>query len=111
MNNKLTVKYTPGPWAIGGPDDAYIFAGTDASEKRIAEIVEDDLDSGYDYCSTEEADANARLIAAAPEMLEALQVAETVLILLKHEVEGLRFNGKNVLPRVQTAIRKAKGEL
>lgn len=53
--------------------------------------------------------ANSRLIAAAPELLEALKCAETVLILLNEEVERLGLNGKNVLPKIKAAIRKATG--
>jgi hypothetical protein len=69
----LTAEHTPGPWEVGGPDDAYIFAGSGSKQKRIAEIIEDELDSEFDYCSTEEANANAQLMAAAPEMLAALE--------------------------------------
>jgi hypothetical protein len=51
---------------------------------------------------------DARLIAAAPEMLAALECAETVLILLRVEADRLGCHGGRVLAKVQTAIRKAK---
>ena len=59
-------KHTPGPWRIS--DEIYI---RDAS-RNGAYIAE--IDPMTDFEGNEaEADANARLIAAAPALLEALQ--------------------------------------
>ena len=71
-------KWTAGPWAVGG---SLIAAGS----KTIALMlrrpavyggkVQATRDTDRDACETgAEADANARLIAAAPEMAEALDV-------------------------------------
>lgn len=56
-------QHTPGPWSTTTPDDTFI-----TSEGRdIAEII-------GDYRVYHEVmEADARLIAAAPEMLEALE--------------------------------------
>jgi len=54
-------KWTPGPWTITGASGRTVWAG----ENQIA--VVDDPDLAYD-----EQRANARLIAAAPDMAEAL---------------------------------------
>ena len=60
-------KYTPGPWTQNGD---IVFAGSYMSGS-IAD------------CSTE---ANARLIAAAPEMLEACKRAKTEMCNLHREM-------------------------
>lgn len=52
-------KHTPGPWAVGYPDDQTIRA----DGLRVASVE----------CPRKEWRANARLIAAAPDMLQALR--------------------------------------
>jgi len=60
------MKHTPGPWSVGGPTQY-------AYQLRI------DPSIGVVYGGGEEVQANARLIAAAPEMLEALKSAADAL--------------------------------
>ena len=43
------------------------------------------------------------------ELLETLECAETLLILLGEEIASLGCNASKVLPRVQAAIREARG--
>lgn len=43
------------------------------------------------------------------ELLETLECAETLLILLSEEIASLGCNASKVLPRVQAAIREARG--
>lgn len=58
-NNTNTSRHTPGPWMIG------------KSERVIAGVIE--IEQHHSIGLTyEERIANARLIAAAPELLEAL---------------------------------------
>lgn len=56
-------KHTPGPWTFNGGDDAPI----------LHIYAPDDKHLFHGDRSLAEQEANARLIAAAPEMLEALQ--------------------------------------
>lgn len=66
-------KHTPGPWMIQEADgDLFIEDtiwfdgdGTDANPRRHIAVVR---------CGLRESSANARLIAAAPELLERLQI-------------------------------------
>lgn len=69
-------KHTPGPWRIS--DEIYI---RDAS-RNGAYIAEIDPLTDFEG-NLAEADANARLIAAAPALLEALSF-------LANEVDGMR---------------------
>lgn len=68
-------KHTPGPWTITGPgkyipgfSDGGDYAIEDAAGQIIAEAIHQ-----VDRSEFRPAEANARLIAAAPEMLEALR--------------------------------------
>ena len=97
----MTEKFTPGPWflinphCVGGP----------------IEPVWEAAGCGIAHCgmrarTEEEAHANARLIAAAPEMFEALKW-------FIDDIDGTRtamldFDA-NVL-RARTALQKAQGE-
>lgn len=73
-------KHTPGPWTIGVSDDNQIHCvdGSD-STGGIIEICEV-WGTLSDKEETEESRANARLIAASPEMLEALKVTTSSLV-------------------------------
>lgn len=74
----MTSKHTPGPWSKGkcyGHTRVEIVG--DAGNRMVASVV--DTKSAYNRATDknelvqcEEGEANARLIAAAPELLEAL---------------------------------------
>ena len=93
-------KHTPGPWKANFAisQAAYIFGG-DRNFARVYNEWQDEANQ----------EANARLIAAAPDLLAALKEAELVL------AEKLRRLGAdpNVSPtthRIRAAIAKATGE-
>lgn len=67
-------EHTPGPWEVFLDDDFY--PGIEAKDRRYSIIVFGDEggDCGVQGKTHEEALANARLIAAAPDLLEALWV-------------------------------------
>jgi hypothetical protein len=69
-------KHTSGPWAIGGEhDDSLWIEGPAKLDNVICDIVSRDLE-----CILAAEDwANARLIAAAPDLLEACQQALVAL--------------------------------
>lgn len=82
-----TIQHTPGPWRVQGTG---IWGGhADGLERLIAGLW-------THYVGQQQTEANARLIAAAPELLEALKA------LLSPDAEG-------DVDMAIAAIRKAEG--
>ena len=103
------VTHTPGPW-VEDADTIIKFLGEDANGIHVQAICEISYPNDRD-ASTKEAEANAYLIAAAPELLEALEFAKEVISEYAH---------RHIVPvgkllacsgRIEAAIRKAKGDL
>ena len=65
-------KGTPGPWAVGGTRDFFQVGTADAPDGRPCIVFWTGFDSSDQ--PVEEQRANARLIAAAPDLLEAISV-------------------------------------
>lgn len=92
-------KHTPEPWDSHIADNAEVFhIAIEAEDERIADVY---------------TEANARLIAAAPELLEALK-ALTLLIrnmndLYSGNKAGLWLLGSGAFGDAEAAIRKAEG--
>lgn len=89
-------KHTPGPWFVQkGFNTIYSFyGGTSGLTTAVASPLGNQLKSGPD-----ELDANAKLIAASPELLEALQYCVEML-------ENKGINGAT-LENAKLAIKKA----
>jgi hypothetical protein len=73
-------KHTPGPWTLFQDQSVKHYAGIEAGKLSIVSIGYPELipsmdDSGVHGRTEEEALANAYLIAAAPDLLEALEAA------------------------------------
>ena len=94
-------KYTPGPWTI----DKNV---TETDYLLCCDIS--DRNRGYVASlavTNEDALSNAKLIAAAPDLLEALKKAVDALELADDSgTPGLR----KIIAEADTAIRKAEGE-
>jgi hypothetical protein len=89
MNN-MSTKHTPGPWS---DRNGRIFQ-TDREELTIANVGRA-FDGDY-------SPANARLIAAAPDLLEALQLA------VRQNSHDMLMTGEE-LRKCEAAIAKATG--
>lgn len=93
----MTSKHTPGPWKHrhtplrGIANDVYCVDWSEDQEE-VAEVVH--------------GEANARLIAAAPDLLEALQVLDALWC--ENESGGLDFS--LAIDRARAAIAKATGD-
>jgi len=99
---EVMAKHTPGPWETK-PETDYVPAQVWANGINIADVF------GEDRMTRK---ANARLIAAAPELLEAGDAMLSALAdyflecRIADVIEGLKKAGDNLAE----AIRKAKGE-
>jgi len=102
-------KHTPAPWHVGiGNGEGSIFS--DSGRTRL----EDGGTTLYPICSynrgwnADEDAANARLIAAAPELLEALIECERCVNELFQETGSHEY--MNVSDLARAAITKATGD-
>ena len=104
----MSAKHTPGPWltqwgAAQGGDGHHIIDTKDMGElSRIAVVLFHDDAEG-------ETASNARLIAAAPELLEALQTTAENLRSWKAANNSGINTFDSWLEVVEEAIAKAKG--
>ena len=100
----MSAKHTPGPWTHGWENDSREWAiVTNAAGQIIANV---NTESGPDMAPLVSdkmpTDANARLIAAAPELLEALEVVN-VHLQIHRGVDADRISAQ-----VRAAIAKAR---
>ena len=89
-------KHTPGPWAYENyRGTVHVFIDNEGGTPSICKLVGNDKD------------ANARLIAAAPDLLEALEYyVEKVADLSRYGV----MIETSLREKAEAAIAKAKGE-
>jgi len=93
--------HTAGPWSLSNPKNparGYVVGPPNeyGNVPHIASFYENP-----DSMSAEASDANAQLIAAAPELLEALELANREL-----ELRGITGPAKR---KIEEAVNKAKG--
>ena len=94
-------KHTPGPWRLVAIEDRSIkhLCPCNADGVSILTIVHQ---AQIPFATVYE-EADARLIAAAPEMFEALKLADAML-------SGANMNTNVVEQKVRAAIAKVTGE-
>lgn len=91
----MSAQHTPGPWRINPCFQTMISNCEDGDDSAdICEVSE------WTPEFWDERDANARLIAAAPELLEALEKA----------IHARVIRDGDVVDTMRAAIAKAKGE-
>lgn len=101
-------KHTPGPWAIYMPEEGHECPGIEAAGVSIIVFAPELLpceDGGVQGHTVEEAAANARLIAAAPQLLEALQACELRLTHLAQNGADVVFELKKARAAIATATQ------
>ena len=108
----MKMKHTPGPWIYGpetGPDCTRI----DAENGRVIAAVRSREITSWEqsrpiYSWSEEGAANASLIAAAPELLEAL---ETLLGFVENKRFPDTIYVRNAINEAEALIAKATGSV
>lgn len=99
-------KYTKGPWKVyHKPLRPGMNKIIEVQDSEGSEVVPW---SGFDACDFTDKTklANAHLIAAAPELLEALKIAEIALV---NCIPVIPYRGDGPLVKIRAAIAKAEG--
>lgn len=98
-------KHTPGPWSVYEVKSEYERRNFDRSFGSISQKTGNPIHLGRVYnVIGVDIDANAHLIAAAPDMLEALELCENAL------VTGAQNDAAEALEAALGALAKARGE-
>lgn len=103
----MTAKHTPGPWEADHSD-----IWSRSGKKFIAATMEDG--EAFKGVSLAEAEANARLIAAAPELLAALKACRAALDAVIENNDGDVFGthhnaAMDAILAADKSIAKAEG--
>jgi hypothetical protein len=99
-------KPSPGPWEVGQRGDLH--AGVwDAKGKLVCQFG-NGIDQGW--CEYKNADANARLTAAAPELLQACTAILAMIDRAKGQPVTFYEGMKNsAVTKLRAAVAKAEG--
>lgn len=89
----MSAKHTPGPWEVGIDEGAMVFGGPDCREGVC--------DTSFKSKNIYQEQADARLISAAPEMLNVLKV-----LVEQGDFEGFTADFQQ---QVLAVIAKAEG--
>lgn len=112
----MTARHTPGPWSIGDENNACCDVLLGTEHNLTCSLDRRDDNTYAEVISRAEMLANAQLIAAAPELLDALQIAREFMSIASdwnfHEAEinGEMRSTYDWLEVVDAAIAKATGE-
>lgn len=106
--------HTPGPWLWGYSENPAVYNGQEhlvilTHPELSCGLIIADLETQF---SEEEQLANAHLIAAAPDLLEALELAVFTLNQIPNKSINHSYhkNTYSVCYTLESAIAKAKGE-
>jgi len=114
----MSAQHTPGPWHTSLlyysdiPENGRVVIcaapkSIQYAHTKVGEAAFSPERSDYYVGNRDEAEANARLMAAAPELLEALQ--SIVASLAEHDDEGMIEHAEQMIA-ARTAIAAATGE-
>jgi hypothetical protein len=96
---KQAAGHTPGPWSMDGLRGVWLIAARDVPQVARLTCDPDDAEG------TAATEADARLIAAAPELLDALEDAARWINTLPADIRL----GSIMLEKLRAAIAKARG--
>lgn len=102
-------KHTPGPWEVERSEGGYEQAWVKGSKRIIVTVHGRTRTSNVFTRLNDEDLANARLIAAAPEMLEALKLIRKRQFLVERTADAVHLPA-DVAAAVEAAIVKAEGK-
>ena len=104
----MTTKHTPGPWQVSNDWSQFIKIEKKRDTRRLfySNYIELALVMAVDG-RTDEAQANARLIAAAPDLLAACKMVLDAI--LREDDLVVAFRGED-LEQIKRAIARAEGD-
>jgi hypothetical protein len=113
----MEAKHTPGPWSVGRTRRYKHPGGVDGTEVAVhygpAESRGNCIAFAYGHGATGDAEADARLIAAAPDLLEVLQEFTKYVHTEECSTDGAVTFSNNQINRLaflaRAAIAKATG--
>ena len=100
--------FTPGPWHYTLADETSS-GGVYGGEKCVCDIIPKELQVAYDCEEIEIANANARLIAAAPEMFEMCKLYEKLLSMSDLSATHDGLNNCDKLAKLREVLAKVEG--
>ena len=100
----METKHTPGPWFLDNAEGGDWFRYVMAEDSQIGRV-----DLGNRGFISQHGEANARLIAAAPEMYEAIAAIATAMN-LGYIPNEILSEGSPILEGLRAAIAKAEGK-
>lgn len=114
-----TATHTPGPWTYKRTHEMssntwYVIIDSNG-RGPVVDVGGSDLsgqiaEAKYLVTDPEEIEANARLIASAPDLLEALESALSDLLTVNNiAADQLNYSVGPTVKKIQSAINKAKG--
>ena len=98
----MKAQHTPGPWFVPAPTYRTLYV-----EARIGNMMLQEVAACGPTADPAQQAANARLIAAAPELLEALKLA---LEYWRHRQQRYKNRSPVWVQAARSAIAKATGE-
>jgi hypothetical protein len=104
----MSTKHTPGPWREYDPHFLGVAVAADGEQPNSSRIIAD-VSGGRE--ATEEECANARLIAAAPDLKDSLRFARAELVRLQGVVDAVNSSLiSDVLRDIDESLAKAEGK-
>lgn len=104
-------KWTPGKWSVYEVERETYWPGIDAGRTSIVVWGDQQENNGVQGDTLEEAKANAQLIAAAPDLYEALEQArDTILELINARNSEAEGSDEDWVGGINAALSKARGE-
>lgn len=97
-------KHTPGPWSYWSGYNPY-----DKIEAQVTAEGGDIVIASYNHLIAE-GEANAQLMSAAPDLLEACEALKREIILSDVDMAYIDSHFKPWLDKAASAIAKARGE-
>ena len=103
----MTTQHTPAPWHICRDDDQIIVTSVQENDEMLVDVCSV---YGGNENNVELQEANAHLIAAAPEMLWALEQVAALGREASNSDGQVYLDESNFLYILEIAIAKAKGK-